>query len=561
LVVKKKQIDVFSSHAAITNLSKPREGVEEVYIISNAPPSINKQTHRLDVYGGLAVAVIDSIPPGGAVWAGITTDPNDTKPSYDATHDVERLPILVQDKTKYLAHYAPWCKGKVYTSFHGLLDYAGISSDRFAQDPAVTEAHYEAHMHTINDFAEKLAAQIRTRDGDQKKPIIVHDYQIIELAAALRKNGLEDRTIGHFLHIPFPEPDVFWQIPHSQEILTSYLSYDLIAFQDKERSIKNFVETVRQLYPNTEYDAATGKMTVNGRERLVKHFPASIDPDSTLNDAKGAENRADVSAILEEAAGRKIIFSAQRFDIIKGMPQALTAVEQMLDENPAIAQNAFFVFCCQTTKYDGMRCYDEYQQESLDTIGKIQSKHPGAFKLLNGLPRESVLGVMRHSDVMYIPTLIEGQNLVIKEYIAANEGHDKRRVAILSTGCAAYFGLKDTNGIFIHNPSDVEEHKLRLKEALSLADPEARNVLRAQQEAIRDWTSIHYGHGLTAALQKAAETPHLNGFAFPLEKLGQARRGDSLHRSFSNAHAAVPQPEIVSQKSAYSEPLARYNKA
>src|SRR6185503_3711249 len=127
-----------------------------MYIVSNVPPAFNKN-NQLNVYGGLAVAVIDSIPEDGAVWAGIVTDPNDNKTSYDAVHRVERLPLVVEDKPQYLLHSGMWCKGKVYAAFHNLMEYAGLVGDRFSEDAIKTEEYYKAHVHTIDDFGKKLA--------------------------------------------------------------------------------------------------------------------------------------------------------------------------------------------------------------------------------------------------------------------------------------------------------------------------------------------------------------------------------------------------------------------
>ncbi|HTK85206.1 MAG TPA: trehalose-6-phosphate synthase [Patescibacteria group bacterium] len=475
-----------------------------MYIVSNVPPAFNKN-NQLNVYGGLAVAVIDSIPEDGAVWAGIVTDPNDNKTSYDAVHRVERLPIVVEDKPQYLLHYGMWCKGKVYAAFHNLMEYAGLVGDRFSEDAVKTEEYYKAHVHTIDDFGKKLAKEIHRRDtiAGAKEPIMVHDYQLIELAESLRKHGLKDRTIGIFLHVPFPEPENFWLLPHADEVLDAYLEHDMISFQDEEYSQKNFLNVVREYYPNAQYDAAAQTLHVNGRSIAVKSFAASINPADTLEDAKNAENHPAVQDILSRAGDRKIIFSAQRFDIIKGIPQALAAVEQLLDEKPELAKDTYFVFCCQGTKYDGLRCYDEYQQESLDIIQRINDKHPGTFELVNGLPREAVLGLMRHTDVMYVPTIIEGQNLVVKEFIIAKEDGAKPGVALLSTGCAAYQGLKDTGGVFIHNPSDVADQKACLERALTMAVPEQEKILKAQQEAIHAWTSLDYGRGLTDALHQS----------------------------------------------------------
>jgi trehalose 6-phosphate synthase len=479
-----------------------------MFIVSNVPPAIEPKTGHLNVYGGLAVAVIDSIPPQGAIWAGIVTDPKDTAPHDDTEHRVRRLPILVDDKTKYLAHYAPWCKGKIYAAFHSLLEYAGLHGERFAEPAEQTERNYQAHLDTIADFGKKLAREVRAEEQKTGlESVMIHDYQLIELGKTLRAEGLKDNNIGIYLHIPFPPPEDFCKIPHAREIFETFLAYNLVGFQEMEYSGRNFIATAKALLPEAVFDPRTGVLEAGGKRLALQGFAASINPVDTLTHAINGADSPAVSDILGKAGERRIVLSAARFDIIKGIPQALKAVEELLDETPRLGHECFFVFNLQTTKYDGLTCYEEYQRESLEIAERIRDKHPHAFHLLNGLGRVDMLGLMRHADIMHVSTLIEGQNLMTKEFVIAHDGADKHGIAILSKGCGAYHGLKDTGGIFIHNPHDVGDHKESLRRALTMPEQEARAIQLAQQNAVHAWTSQHYGHGLTEALHSPLPTP------------------------------------------------------
>ncbi len=482
-----------------------------MYILSNVPPDFDKETGKLNVYGGLAVAVKDSIPEKGAIWAGLVTDPTDTSERYDASTKITRLPLRVSDVGNYGDHYSRWCKGTIYAAFHSLMEYAGLEGDKYARPPAELEELYQSHVAVMDDFANQLSRKIRNKErfGGTIEPIMVHDYQLLLAAKSLKENGLTDRRIGFFLHIPFPPATDFARIPHADDILDAMLEYDFIGVQENHYSVANFIDTVKQRYPNATFNPETKELHVEGHSLSVKALPASIDPEAILGEVKKEASVPIVDEILEEANGRKIVLSAQRFDIIKGVPEALLAVKQILDANPAASKETLFVFCCQPTRYEGVTCYDDYQEECLDIIDDLEENYPGAIRMVAGLPREGLLQLMGKTDVMYVPTTIEGQNLVLKEYVVAQSLNDKPGILVMTTGCGAHEGMANTGGVFIMEPRDVNEHAEKLSQALDLAGKaEAQLMLKKQLETIHGWTSKDYGAELASEMYQIAIAPY-----------------------------------------------------
>lgn len=71
----------------------------------------------------------------------------------------------------------------------------------------------------------------------------VQDYQL-QLVPGILRQLRPDLTIGFFLHIPFPPPEIYRQLPWRNEMLRGLLDADLIGFH-LESNVRNFVELCR----------------------------------------------------------------------------------------------------------------------------------------------------------------------------------------------------------------------------------------------------------------------------------------------------------------------------
>ncbi|MCZ7680195.1 MAG: trehalose-6-phosphate synthase [Sandaracinaceae bacterium] len=68
-------------------------------------------------------------------------------------------------------------------------------------------AYWDAYVSVNERFGRAIAE--RVRQGDL---VWIHDYHLMLVGAVLRRLGVENR-VGFFLHIPFPDRDIFRKLP------------------------------------------------------------------------------------------------------------------------------------------------------------------------------------------------------------------------------------------------------------------------------------------------------------------------------------------------------------
>lgn len=83
--------------------------------------------------------------------------------------------------------------------------------------------YWEVYRRVNAKFAEASEDMI-----EENTELWVHDYHLMAVAEELRSRGVKNQT-RFYLHIPFPAPDTFEQLPWADEVLGSLLQYDLIA--------------------------------------------------------------------------------------------------------------------------------------------------------------------------------------------------------------------------------------------------------------------------------------------------------------------------------------------
>jgi trehalose 6-phosphate synthase len=101
----------------------------------------------------------------------------------------------------------------------------------------------------------------------------VQDYQLQRVPALLRELR-PDLRIGFFLHVPFPPPELFAQLPWREPILRGLLGADLVGFHTAAYA-ENFRRAAGGLPGVT---AQTGRLALaDGRRVRLGVHPISID--------------------------------------------------------------------------------------------------------------------------------------------------------------------------------------------------------------------------------------------------------------------------------------------
>ena len=82
-----------------------------------------------------------------------------------------------------------------------------------------------------------------------------------------------DLRIGFFLHVPFPPPELFMQLPRRAELLRGMLGADLVGFQ-RVQAAHNFAQLVTRVL---ELPATDRRIGIDDRVVRIGAFPVSID--------------------------------------------------------------------------------------------------------------------------------------------------------------------------------------------------------------------------------------------------------------------------------------------
>src|SRR5688572_17426782 len=208
--------------------------VHNLLVVSNRLPDlrapVSPEEERKRVVGGLVAALEPVLESRGGVWLGWS---GRTIPG-DEFGPVERGPFgrpalawMDFPESAHDRYYNGFCNRSLWPLFHSLPEHV-----RFE------DAEWDAYL-VVNDRFAEAAHSLVARDS----AVWCHDFHLLTIAADLRRRGHRG-PLGLFLHVPFPNADLFRLIPWSQRMLESMLAFDLLGFQT-ERDEQNFLETVR----------------------------------------------------------------------------------------------------------------------------------------------------------------------------------------------------------------------------------------------------------------------------------------------------------------------------
>ncbi len=217
--------------------------------------------------------------------------------------------------------------------------------------------------------------------------------------------------------------------------------------------------------------------------------PIGIDPDEITRNAKGPLP-PKLAQLKNELKNVKNIFSVERLDYSKGLPERFLAYETLLEKYPQHHGKIRYTQIAPTSRGD-VQAYQDIRHQLETAAGRIN----GQFGQLGWTPlyylnqhfdRKLLMKVFRYSDVGLVTPLRDGMNLVAKEYVAAQDP-DNPGVLVLSQFAGA---AQELTSALIVNPYDRDEVAAALDRALSM--PLAERIARhsAMLDVIRE-NDIH----------------------------------------------------------------------
>ena len=341
-------------------------------------------------------------------------------------------------------------------------------------------AWWEHYQNVNRNFAEKVLEV--AKEGDL---VWVHDYQLMLLPAMLRAAAPHLR-IGYFLHTPFPAYEIFRCHPRRRELVAGMLGANRVGFH-AFGYLRHFCSTVQRLL-GIETDLT--HIRTEGYDTALGVYPIGINApkfEETL-DSDEFRRRREEFRLAHEA--KRLVVSVERMDYTKGILHRLEAIDDFLagsDQIDAIR----FVFVSVPSR-EGIEEYQHLVEEVESRVGQINGKYAtllnSPIHFIHGsIPFVDLCALYALADIALVTPLIDGMNLVAKEFVACQR--DNAGLLILSEFAGA---AEELFNAFLVNPYDSAAVAATLTDALALPVEERRNRILPMRERVMRYDARHW---------------------------------------------------------------------
>ena len=361
-----------------------------------------------------------------------------------ALSDYRSYPVFLSGQD-FENFYQGFCNKTIWPIFHYFPSHARYDENYWLQYQKVNEIFSEALLDIVG----------------KDDLLWVHDYHLMLLPNFIRKR-LPNVRIGFFLHIPFPQFEVFRLLPGTwrRQILEGLLGADLIGFHTHDY-MGYFLRCVQRILG---YEHTMGQLALEDRMVKAGAFPMGVDSQKFDVAANSTDVRRERDELRRTLGDSKVILSVDRQDYSKGILHRLRGFELMLERNPKWHGKATLIMVVVPSRI-GIEDYEGMKKQIEELVGKINGKFgaigwtPIIYQY-RALPFDSLVAMYGASDVALVTPLRDGMNLIAKEYVASRT--DKTGVLILSEMAGS---AKELTEAIIINPNHREE----IAEALEMA--------------------------------------------------------------------------------------------
>ncbi|OAN80684.1 glucosylglycerol-phosphate synthase [Sulfitobacter sp. EhC04] len=400
------------------------------------------------------------------------------------TYNVSRLP-LTEAQVKSFYHVSS--KEAFWPILHSF-------KEKFNYDPVDWPTFREVNW----AFAEAAA-----REAGKGARVWVHDYNLWLVPGYLRQLR-SDVTISFFHHTPFPAADMFNVLPWRREIVDSLLKCDIIGFHIP-RYASNFVAVANSLFdldditighvaPDLVSDGTAlserrvpTSITQDGRKIAISSASVGVSAEYISGRSEEPELRETAREIRDGMGDVRLILSVGRTDYTKGGVDQLESFERVLEDNPDLRGKVKLMHVSVSADRK-MSAYARTQTGIEETAGRINGRfgtlewQPIAL-ISRAIPFEQLLSYYMAADVAWITPLVDGMNLVCKEFVAARSDGDG--VLVLSEFAGAAVEL---HSAVITNPFSHRSMDNAILAALDMPQEERRARMVELRKAVFRYT-------------------------------------------------------------------------
>jgi trehalose 6-phosphate synthase len=429
--------------------------------------------------GGLTLALDPVLQAVGGTWVAWGHGDADREvvdahnrvrvPPEDPAYTLRRVWLSQEDVQRY---YLGFSNQALWPLCHNILEHV-----RFR------DRNWNRYIEVNRRFAEAVAEEAR---GDDTL-VWLHDYHLA-LAPKTIRELRPNLTLAHFWHIPWPAWETFRVCPRKNALVNGLLANDLLVFH-LDRFTENFLDACAK-----ELDAIIDwrKCTVvhRGHVTQVRALPISIDVERFEGMAASEETAARIARLCGRYGleGQKIGIGVDRLDYSKGILERLDALRFLFRDNPDLKGRFTFIQIAVPTRSE-IPAYQHLQERVEEQIAALNDEletegwTPIVY-ISTPLPQDQLAAFYRMADVAIVSSVMDGMNLVVKEYIACQDDDDPGAVCLSEfAGAAEYLD----HSIRI-NPFYTEGFAKDIRRAVEMDVDERRRRMAALKAEIREHT-------------------------------------------------------------------------
>jgi len=452
---------------------------KRLVIVANAEPYQDREEKgkikRERIRGGLTAALdpmMRNVKQG--LWIGWGRGPGDfegeEKRSYiikvpdDKGYSLKRLYLSDSERKLF---YLGASNGMLWFILHGFTS----SLAKFE------EVYWRAYQEVNKRYAQAVLEEYQDNDL-----IWVQDYHLMLVPEFIRESK-PDAKIAFFLHIPWSNwIGGFGHFPWREEIIKGLLGADLLGFHTRNW-MRNFIDCARHLSEKLNLKVQTEEQKIISRLGHQTHcgvFPLGIDCETYRIDD---ETRIIADKLRKQYGSEHIIFGLDRIDPTKGILERIKGYDLFLEENPKFHKKMTFVQKVSPSRM-GLFLYRKMKRDIDQAVGRIMARYSSPdwnpiYYYGQKFSREKLKAHNLVSDIALVTPLIDGMNLVAKEWIAGAENG----VLILSEFAGAAEEL--TPEALIVNPSNIREIAEAIKKGLDMPTSEREERLSRLKEKVK----------------------------------------------------------------------------
>ena len=381
------------------------------------------------------------------------------------------LPVYLSEK-EIDNYYHGFCNKTLWPLFHYFQVYTNYD-----------EEYWDYYTEVNRNFCRALIDYIRPGDT-----LWIHDYHLMLLPGMIRQQ-VPSASIGFFLHIPFPNFEIFRLLPNKwkSEILKGLLGADLIGFHTIDYK-QDFIKCVVRVLG---HDSEMGEIIVGGRAAKAEAFPMGIDYEKFHAGPKDPYVKRERKQLRKRMGDAKVILSIDRLDYTKGIVKRLEGFLAFLEMNPAWRSRVVLLLLVVPSRIDVER-YETMKSRIETLVGRINGQFGSPnwtpiIYMFRTLPFSALSAMYSVSDVALVTPLRDGMNLIAKEYVASRS--DRTGVLILSEMAGTSKELLET---IIINPNDRSEIAGALLEALEMPEKEQVRRITIMQQRLRRYNVVRW---------------------------------------------------------------------